>query len=200
MVFNNDYYKQIINDYPEYVNKEQFFKIAHISKRTAQYLLQSKKVPCTESGKKTRKYKIKVSDIIAYLTDREIRPRYYLPSCSDKINLTTKSYLHSKMYSLTEEEKNMLRYYLMNELVTLDDVLTIKDISVHLGLSREMISRRCTKGEMFSFIIKGKRIIPKTCLIDYIASEKGVLLIGKSPKYDVLLEGFLKNKCYSKLL
>lgn len=193
MNINNDYYQQIINDYPEYVTKEQFYRIAHISKKTAQYLLQSKKIPCIESGKKTRKYKIKVTDIVTYLIDREIRPGYYLPSCSEKINLTAKSFLCNKMYSLTEEEKNMLRYYLTNEFVTLADVLSVKDISVHLGLSREMLSRRCTKGDMFSFIIKGKRIIPKNCLIDYIASEKGFLLIGKSPKYDILLESFLKK-------
>lgn len=168
MVFNNDYYKQIINDYPEYVTKEQFYKIAHISKKTAQYLLQSKKVPCVESNKKTRKYKIKVSDIVAYLVDRELRPEYYLQSCSGKSNLSHSSFLHYKMCSMNENEKVQFRSYLVKEFESLDDILTIKEVSKFTGLSCKTISRKCTNGDLFSFLIHGKRLIPKICLIEYL--------------------------------
>lgn len=168
MVFNNDYYKQIINDYPEYVTKEQFYKIAHISKKTAQYLLQSKKVPCVESNKKTRKYKIKVSDIVAYLVDRELRPEYYLQSCSGKSNLSHSSFLHYKMCSMNENEKVQFRSYLVKEFESLDDILTIKEVSRFTGLSCITISRKCTNGDLFSFLINGKRLIPKICFIEYL--------------------------------
>ena len=166
MNISNDYYQQIINDYPEYVTKEQFYKIAHISKKTAQYLLQSKKVPCMESDKKTRKYKIKVSDIIVYLIDRELRPGYYLPSCSEKASSSSSLFLYSKMCLLTEEEKMQFHSFLINELEAFNDVLTVRDVSNVLGFSCKMISKRCAKGDIFSFLIDGKRIIPKVCLID----------------------------------
>ncbi len=171
MNFDNSNYQQIINEYPELVSKEQFYQIAHISKRTAQYLLQSKKVPCTESGKKTRKYKIKVSDIVAYLIDRELRPEYYSPSCSEKANSSGSSFLYCKMCSMSENKKLQFRSYLTKEFETLNDVLTLKEVSDVLGLSCKTISKKCTNGEIFSFLIYGKRLIPKISFIEYLISS-----------------------------
>ena len=54
------------------IDKEQFYKICHISKSTARYLLQSGKVPCKYIGKRTRCYKIKKEDVIDYLKDRKV--------------------------------------------------------------------------------------------------------------------------------
>lgn len=56
----------------EVMNKEQFFRICHISKSTALHLLKSGKVPCEWSGKKTRCYKIRKEDVKAYLEERAI--------------------------------------------------------------------------------------------------------------------------------
>lgn len=194
MSINNDYYQQIINNYPEYVSKEVFYKIAHISKRTAQYLLQSKKVPCTESDKKTRKYKIKVLDIVTYLIDRELRPEYYLPRCSKKNISSVSSFLHTQMDSLNENEMGQFRFYLINEFNSLKDILTVKEVASILKMSCKTISRKCTKGEVFSFLIDGKRLIPKISIIDYLASVKGICLIGKSSTVDALVETYIKNK------
>ncbi|MFR1697207.1 hypothetical protein [Monoglobus pectinilyticus] len=49
-----------------------------MSKSTARYLLQSGKVPCKYTGKRTRCYKIKKEDVIAYLKDRKA----FSESCS----------------------------------------------------------------------------------------------------------------------
>ena len=62
---------------PEVMNKEQFFRICHISKSTALQLLKSGKVPCEWSGKKTRCYKIRKEDVKAYLEERAIFPELY---------------------------------------------------------------------------------------------------------------------------
>lgn len=39
---------------PDVMSKDQFYKLCHISKSTARYLLQTGKVPCQYTGKKTR--------------------------------------------------------------------------------------------------------------------------------------------------
>ena len=52
-------YDEIRKQYPETISKDQFYRIAHISKATALYLLQSGLVPCIDSGKKTRRYTIR---------------------------------------------------------------------------------------------------------------------------------------------
>lgn len=193
MSINNDYYQQIINDYPEYVNKEQFYKIAHISKKTAQYLLQSKKVPCIENDKKTRKYKIKVSDIVIYLIDRELRPEYYLTGCSKKNISPISSFLYTQMSSLNENEMAQFRFYLINEFNPLNDILTVKEVANILKMSCKTISRKCTKGEIFSFLIDGKRLIPKISLIEYLTSVRGFCLIEKSSTVFSLVKTYLKN-------
>lgn len=193
MSVNNDYYQKIINNHPEYVTKEQFYKIAHISKRTAQYLLQSKKVPCLESDKKTRKYKIKVSDIVAYMIDRELRPGYYQSSFSKKINSSHISFLYCKMCSMNENEIEKFRSYLTKEFETMNDVLTVREISELIGISRKTISKKCTRGEIFSFLINGKRLIPKVVLVEYLSSYKGFLLVKKSLSFHLLVSDFFTN-------
>ena len=48
-------YDAIRRAYPETISKEQFYRIAHISKATALHLLQNGLVPCKDTGKKTRR-------------------------------------------------------------------------------------------------------------------------------------------------
>lgn len=50
---------------PDVITKDQLYRICHISKSTALYLLQSGKIPCEYTGRKTRCYKIKKADVIA---------------------------------------------------------------------------------------------------------------------------------------
>ena len=66
-----DYLK---STYPDVITKDQFYRICHISKKTASYLLDNELVPCTNSGKQTRKYKILLDDVIAFLDARENNP------------------------------------------------------------------------------------------------------------------------------
>ena len=68
------YIKWIRRQYPDSMNKEQFYKIAHISKAKARWLLQTGLVPCLDTGRKTRRYTIRTDDVIAYLKDRAIKP------------------------------------------------------------------------------------------------------------------------------
>ena len=62
---------------PEVMDKEQMRIACHISKRTALYLLQFNLIPRTCTGKKTRCYSIKKSDVIAFMNDREVNPEKY---------------------------------------------------------------------------------------------------------------------------
>ena len=61
------------DEIPDIITKDQLYRICHISKSTARYLLQSGKIPCYYTGKQTRCYQIKKEDVIAYLEDRTKR-------------------------------------------------------------------------------------------------------------------------------
>ena len=74
-------YTYLFKLYPPVITKDQFYRICNISKKTAAHLLDNGLVPCVNSGKKTRKYKIKLEDVIEYLESREKDPgRYAAPS------------------------------------------------------------------------------------------------------------------------
>lgn len=68
---------KILEQYPDSMTKDQFYRIAHISKRHAKYLLDSGLVPCHDSGKKTRRYTIQTRDVVTFLCDREDNPDKY---------------------------------------------------------------------------------------------------------------------------
>ena len=69
----------IRSQYPKIISKDQVYRICHISKATALYLLQNGLIPNVDSGKKTRKYRIQLDDVIAYLQKREEDPLSFKP-------------------------------------------------------------------------------------------------------------------------
>ena len=68
---------EILQQYPEYITKDQMYRICHISKKTCLFLLESGLVPNIDSGKKTRRFKIKTVDVIQYLKDRDDYPELF---------------------------------------------------------------------------------------------------------------------------
>lgn len=55
--------------YPPVITLDQLYRICHLSKRKAKWLLESRIIPCQDSGKKTRRFKIQLDDVISYLED-----------------------------------------------------------------------------------------------------------------------------------
>ena len=76
-MITDKYCKEILEQYPEYITKDQMYRICHISKKTCLFLLESGLVPNIDSGKKTRRFKIKTSDVIQYLRDRDDYPELF---------------------------------------------------------------------------------------------------------------------------
>lgn len=78
-------YTYLYEEYPEVISADQLYRICHISKRKAKWLLEHGYIPCEDSGKKTRRYKIRLNDVIDYLAKL---PRYR-PNGSNTSNLYT---------------------------------------------------------------------------------------------------------------
>ena len=71
---NRDY-SALLMEYPEVISKEQVYRICHISKRKATWLLENGIIPCKDSGKKTRRFQVRTIDVINYLLTLEEKPR-----------------------------------------------------------------------------------------------------------------------------
>ena len=109
---------------PEVMNKEQFFRICHISKSTALHLLKSGKVPCEWSGKKTRCYKIRKEDVKAYLEERAIFPELY----SAPKGWYGTHYVARLSKELPEDTLRQMHGYYEKLLRKYPDVVTVKDV------------------------------------------------------------------------
>ena len=68
---NRDY-SALLMEYPEVISKEQVYRICHISKRKATWLLENGIIPCKDSGKKTRRFQVRTIDV-------PCRPLIYCP-------------------------------------------------------------------------------------------------------------------------
>lgn len=64
-------YSYLYEKYSEYISAEQLYQICHIAKRKAKWLLDNGVIPCHNSGKKTRCYRIRLEDVINYLQECE---------------------------------------------------------------------------------------------------------------------------------
>lgn len=120
-------YEEIKKAYPKTMSKDQFYKVAHISKATALFLLQTGLVPCKDSKKKTRRYTIKTKDVISYMQERIVSPEKF--RAADGWYLTRSGYGKSKdtgkdkLMSLTPEQCELLRQYFENELTDYNDLI-----------------------------------------------------------------------------
>ncbi|MDE6588896.1 MAG: hypothetical protein K2K53_00830 [Oscillospiraceae bacterium] len=64
-------YSYLRNEYPETVSMDQLYRICHISKRKAKWLLENGIIPCQDSGRQTRRFQIQLEDIITFLERRD---------------------------------------------------------------------------------------------------------------------------------
>ena len=170
-------YSSLLIKYPEYMSKEQMYKECHISKKTCLYLLQSGLVPCLDSGKKTRCYKIKTIDVIRYLDHRDSHPERYMPK------------LRTVPQKLARPDLGMMRSYYINLLNTSPDVLSTTQISRITGYSKSTVIRWCHKGYLQPFRISGNLLIPKMQLVHFLSSEHFSGIVPKSAKHNKIERG-----------
>ena len=182
-----DYLK---STYPDVITKNQFYRICHISKRTASYLLDSGLVPCTNSGKKTRKYKIHLDDVIVFLYERENNSLVF----KAPENFYKNDFYNPYAINTDRLIKNrsMLRIFLENYIANYEDVLSLSKVVEITGYSSKTVSIWCEKGKLKSFNIFNRVKIPKKYLVDYLTSDEGILIVRKSKKHISILCEALK--------
>ena len=116
---------------PDILAKEQVRLLCHCSKRTALYYLKSGKLPCIYSGKKTRCYKIRKEDLMAFIEDREDHPEFYaVPDGWYKESGRTVRQHYSSEIKIDGEDLHEYYRFLLKEY---PDVLEVKKVSEITG-------------------------------------------------------------------
>lgn len=120
---------------PDILAKEQVRLLCHCSKRTALYYLKSGKLPCIYSGKKTRCYKIRKEDLMAFIEDRENHPEFYaVPEGWYKESGRTVRQHYSSEIKIDGEDLHEYYRFLLKEY---PDVLEVKKVSEITGYVTE---------------------------------------------------------------
>ena len=182
---------------PDVITKDQFYRICHISKKTASYLLDSGLVPCTNSGKKTRKYKIRIDDVIAFLDAREKNPVAF--KAPDKFYSGGAYNPYVINIERLSKNKEILRTFLKNEIADYDDVISPAKVSEITGYSIKTVSLWCEKGKLKYFNIFNRVKIPKEYFLDFMISDEALLIAKKSRKHIYLMHDairYINEMCY----
>ena len=138
-------YQQILDEYPEYITKEQLYQICHISKKSAQNLLESGEIPCIDSGRKTHRFLIATTDVVDYLHRRDNAPR-------PAVDETAVEKIHAA-------------------LALYPDVLSVAQVSELTGRRSSTVTKRCRLNYIENIYAGGKNHIPKASLADFLVSR-----------------------------
>ena len=138
-------YQQILDEYPEYITKEQLYQICHISKKSAQNLLESGEIPCIDSGRKTHRFLIATADVVDYLQRRDSAPRL----AADE--------------TAVEKIRAALALY--------PDVLSVAQVSELTGRRSSTVTKWCRLNYIENIYAGGKNHIPKASLADFLVSR-----------------------------
>lgn len=163
----------ILNSCPDIMNKEQMRKACHISKRTALYLLQYNLIPNMTTGKKTRCYKIKKTDIIAFLLDREVNPdKYIAPENWYKYgNDAVKPY---KIRILPDAipDDTYLRTFYEQKLMSFPDVFDVHRAVEFTGYNVRTVHQWIRTQKLKALNMNYKYMIPKCYFLDWLCSPE----------------------------
>lgn len=181
-------YSKLIRSYPKYISKEQMYKICHISKRTALYLLESGLVKSQSSGKQTRKYKIAMTDIVSYLKERELYPERYLAPEGWYGGQT------SVFDPLPPEVFEKMREFFISKLEPLPDVMGVQAVAEFTGYTDTTVVRWCASKSLHCFKIRGVYVVPKLSLIDFLMSNSFRRIRTKSDKHREFLRELHKEE------
>ena len=177
------YCSEVLAQYPEYITKDQMYRICHISKKTCLFLLESGLVPNIDSGKKTRRFKIKTEDVIDYLKSRDDYPELYKASDGYYIGNGGKQKAPSFDEVFTKEDLERMRQYYENRLRKYPDVMTVEQVAQFTGYCKNSVGRWCSKQQVKCFFIRQRFYIPKEYLLDFLVSRYFIGIAVKSAKH-----------------
>mgnify|MGYP002536543960 CR=1 FL=1 len=145
---------------------------AYDDKRTALYLLQFNLIPHTCTGKKTRCYAIKKSDVIAFMNDREVNPEKYIaPKNWYKYGSEMVRPYKIRIHPPCAKDEKKLRRYYESKLAALPDVMDVAAAVDFTGYNRRTVCQWIRVGKLKALALLQKYMIPKCYLIDWLCSD-----------------------------
>ena len=170
-------------EYPKTISMEQLYRICHISKRKALWLLEHGVIPCEDSGKQTRRFRILLEDVINFLTKRDAGELdTVIP------HGTFSSGGHDKPHTYLDSEE--LFSLLIDRWQDAPDMLTVKQAETICGYGTTTMNRWLQLGHVRGITYYGVNLISKESLAEYLASPDGQRISVKSEAHRLLREEY----------
>lgn len=178
-------YEYLREQYPEIISKDQLYRICHISKRKARWLLENGVIPCEDSGKQTRRFRIRLEDVITFLEQQDAG------LLLEKIPVGIfSSGVHSSAQPRQTLDSGALCAFLLERWADAPDMLTAQQAASLCGYRSATINNWIGKGLVAAVRCRGRNLIPKESLAEWLASREAQLFSNHSAQYAELLEEF----------
>lgn len=102
-------------------------------------VIQSGLIPCVDSGKKTRKYRVELEDVIAYIQNRETDPYSYKPPENYYVAKSHPTSPYRKRAHIPSDLIPGARSFFEDKLQRYDEVMTTVQVSKLLGCSTKTV-------------------------------------------------------------
>ena len=189
----------------EIISLEQLYKMLHISKRKAAWMLQNGIIPCEIRNTPTHKYSIRKEDVLAYIARSEHEKRSEIPVGifnAKKTNNPRRTespdsdcggYFDDTHYKLRGKERARFKEMLEDLLSAVPDTLTVDEVVKLTGYSRKTILRYVHRKYVYSVNIMGKYYISKHSIINYLATDKAFKNTQKTEWHIMIIQNHLDN-------
>lgn len=159
-------YSFLYEEYPEIISADQLYRICRISKRKAKWLLDSGHIPCQDSGKKTRRYKISIDDVVAFLRTLETAPE----TVTAPVGLFNNK--NKRINPIAQINVRDFQQFLYTLWAEQPDALTPKDVRSLIGYSQATIGQWLVQKKLKSVMLPDRaQVIAKKWLVEFTAEH-----------------------------
>ena len=177
---------------PGIITKEQLYKLLHISKRKAKWMLDEGIIPCQNRGTKTHTYLIRMEDVRIYLARPDAERRHELPAGQFNAHpvRSRRKCENLPQKELREEDRRAFVGYLNELLADVPDDLSVLQASTLTGYCDKALLRWIADGTLYAVRICSQYHIPKVKLIEFLCSEG---MVKKSLKHCEMIRAFYRE-------
>lgn len=186
--------KEIRKAYPAPLTLDSVRKILRISKRKASRLLRRGYIPCEDTGKRTRQYRVRVEDLFGYIKKVEKGlPEAQIPAGIFNGH-PTKGHRQPVPTTFSSPPSKDFRGWLEKEWADVPDALRVKEVSALTGYAQGTIQRWTLKKILRSVWAQHTLVIAKEWLIEFF-SASAYQIQRKSERHI----GLLSKYCHKRL-
>lgn len=177
---------EIKEQYPPIVSSEQLRKILHISKRKCVWMLKNGFIPYHDNHQKTRRYSIKLKDVLAFIEDFERDPEKYAMPCGEFSAAKYKKPV-IKPERLQPKPPIDFKKRLEKEWAKVPDMLCVNEVAELTGYNKNTVNHWLDKGKLKSVVVQFGRVTSKAWLIEFYCGA-GKEIVRKSGEHLRVIE------------